>query len=159
MDLLTTYDNCTDAYRDGRSNIPVGDPSYQAKLDRDGDKVACDQPPAWFTPRTQPTPSRSTSPCDVKLKEAPAAFVVIPQTNPHPIPTCSPTPTPTATVTATPTKTVTTSASAVVPVKQPELPLTGTGTQYAVGGGLLLVVGALAVAAVVRRKKPKFVAE
>ena len=35
------YRNCTEAHRDGRYNIPKGDPDYQPKLDRDNDGIAC----------------------------------------------------------------------------------------------------------------------
>ena len=36
------YRNCTEAHRDGRYNIPKGDPAYQPKLDRDNDGIACE---------------------------------------------------------------------------------------------------------------------
>jgi hypothetical protein len=36
------YANCTEAHKDGRYNIPRGDPAYQQKLDRDNDGVACE---------------------------------------------------------------------------------------------------------------------
>ncbi len=36
------YKNCTEAHKDGRYNIPKGDPAYQAKLDRDNDGIACE---------------------------------------------------------------------------------------------------------------------
>ncbi|MEV7014368.1 LAETG motif-containing sortase-dependent surface protein [Streptomyces sp. NPDC093991] len=45
------FENCTDAYDDGYSNIPEGDEHYGEHLDRDGDGVGCDQPPADFVPR------------------------------------------------------------------------------------------------------------
>jgi LPXTG-motif cell wall-anchored protein len=48
-----SFDNCTEAYQAGRSNIPAGDPDYAAKLDRDNDGVACDNPPADFKPAPQ----------------------------------------------------------------------------------------------------------
>lgn len=37
------YDNCTAAFNDGVFNIAKSDPSYQSKLDRDGDGVACEK--------------------------------------------------------------------------------------------------------------------
>jgi hypothetical protein len=37
------YSDCDAAHADGRYNIPRGDPAYQAKLDRDGDGIACDR--------------------------------------------------------------------------------------------------------------------
>ncbi|MGD1172158.1 excalibur calcium-binding domain-containing protein [Mycobacterium seoulense] len=36
------YKNCTEAHKDGRYNIPRGDPAYQPKLDRDDDGIACE---------------------------------------------------------------------------------------------------------------------
>jgi hypothetical protein len=36
------YANCTEAHKDGRYNIPKGDPAYQPKLDRDNDGIACE---------------------------------------------------------------------------------------------------------------------
>lgn len=36
------YKNCSEARKDGRSNIPKGDPAYASKLDRDGDGIACE---------------------------------------------------------------------------------------------------------------------
>ncbi|WP_082951698.1 excalibur calcium-binding domain-containing protein [Mycobacterium sp. 852002-51057_SCH5723018] len=36
------YANCTEAHKDGRYNIPRGDPAYQQKLDRDNDGIACE---------------------------------------------------------------------------------------------------------------------
>lgn len=39
----TQYDNCTAAFNDGVFNIAKSDSSYQSKLDRDGDGVACEK--------------------------------------------------------------------------------------------------------------------
>lgn len=36
------YANCTQAHKDGRYNIPKGDPGYAPKLDRDKDGIACE---------------------------------------------------------------------------------------------------------------------
>nr|WP_231998472.1 MULTISPECIES: excalibur calcium-binding domain-containing protein [unclassified Mycobacterium] len=36
------YRNCSEARKDGRYNIPRGDPAYQQKLDRDNDGIACE---------------------------------------------------------------------------------------------------------------------
>ncbi|MEB3981439.1 excalibur calcium-binding domain-containing protein [Mycobacterium sp. 663a-19] len=36
------YRNCTEAHRDGRYNIPKGDPDYRPGLDRDNDGLACE---------------------------------------------------------------------------------------------------------------------
>ncbi|MCV7078460.1 excalibur calcium-binding domain-containing protein [Mycobacterium szulgai] len=38
------YANCDQAWADGRTNIPRGDPDYHPALDRDGDGWACDRP-------------------------------------------------------------------------------------------------------------------
>ncbi|MEU6380418.1 excalibur calcium-binding domain-containing protein [Streptomyces sp. NPDC046909] len=42
--------NCTDAYENGYANIPKGDEHYGTHLDRDGDGIGCDNPPAGFEP-------------------------------------------------------------------------------------------------------------
>ncbi|MBM4830995.1 excalibur calcium-binding domain-containing protein [Actinospica acidiphila] len=45
------FENCTDAYDNGYSNIPKSDAEHYGKhLDRDNDGVGCDQPPAGFVP-------------------------------------------------------------------------------------------------------------
>lgn len=44
------FQNCTEAYDNGYSNIPVGDEHYAERLDRDKDGIGCDQPPADFVP-------------------------------------------------------------------------------------------------------------
>ncbi|MCV7254163.1 excalibur calcium-binding domain-containing protein [Mycobacterium hackensackense] len=36
------YKNCTEAHKDGRYNIPQGDPDYKDSQVRDGDGVACE---------------------------------------------------------------------------------------------------------------------
>jgi hypothetical protein len=36
------YANCTAAHKDGRYDIPKGDPAYAPHLDRDGDGIACE---------------------------------------------------------------------------------------------------------------------
>lgn len=36
------YANCKAAAKDGRYNIPKGDPAYGAWLDRDSDGIACE---------------------------------------------------------------------------------------------------------------------
>ncbi|GAA0640870.1 hypothetical protein GCM10009535_17480 [Streptomyces thermocarboxydovorans] len=45
------FANCTEAYNNGYSNIPAGDQHYAKRLDRDGDGIGCDKPPAGFKPR------------------------------------------------------------------------------------------------------------
>ncbi|MEU1481010.1 excalibur calcium-binding domain-containing protein [Streptomyces sp. NPDC005760] len=42
------FENCTEAYAAGYANIPEGDEHYGSHLDRDGDGIACDLPPADF---------------------------------------------------------------------------------------------------------------
>ncbi|MCH6163514.1 excalibur calcium-binding domain-containing protein [Streptomyces marispadix] len=44
------FENCSAAYDAGYSNIRQGDEHYGKHLDRDGDGVGCDQPPADFVP-------------------------------------------------------------------------------------------------------------
>ncbi|MBT3164070.1 excalibur calcium-binding domain-containing protein [Streptomyces sp. Vc74B-19] len=44
------FENCTDAYDNGYSDIPRADEHYGKHLDRDNDGVGCDQPPAGFVP-------------------------------------------------------------------------------------------------------------
>ncbi|MEN3582960.1 excalibur calcium-binding domain-containing protein [Streptomyces sp. ZYX-F-203] len=46
------FPNCTTAYDSGYSNIPEGDRHYGSHLDRDGDGIGCDRPPAGFVPAT-----------------------------------------------------------------------------------------------------------
>jgi Spy/CpxP family protein refolding chaperone len=36
------YANCTEAHQDGRWDIPIGDPDYWDKGDRDHDGIACE---------------------------------------------------------------------------------------------------------------------
>lgn len=47
------FKNCTDAYKNGYSNISEGDDHYGKHLDRDGDGIGCDQPPANFKPHDE----------------------------------------------------------------------------------------------------------
>ncbi|WP_411575739.1 excalibur calcium-binding domain-containing protein [Streptomyces mutabilis] len=44
------FENCTEAYDAGYSNIKEGDEHYGDHLDRDKDGVGCDKPPAGFVP-------------------------------------------------------------------------------------------------------------
>ncbi|GAA4806056.1 excalibur calcium-binding domain-containing protein [Streptomyces ziwulingensis] len=44
------FENCAEAYEAGYANIQKGDEHYGAHLDRDGDGVGCDNPPADFVP-------------------------------------------------------------------------------------------------------------
>ncbi|MFC9115525.1 LAETG motif-containing sortase-dependent surface protein [Streptomyces sp. NPDC057092] len=48
------FENCTDAYDNGYSDIPKSDTEhYGTHLDRDNDGVGCDQPPSDFVPRDE----------------------------------------------------------------------------------------------------------
>ncbi|MFE7965911.1 LAETG motif-containing sortase-dependent surface protein [Streptomyces cellulosae] len=47
------FENCTEAYDNGYSNIPEGDEHYGEHLDRDKDGIGCDQPPSDFVPRDE----------------------------------------------------------------------------------------------------------
>lgn len=54
-----TYQNCLDVWNHIHRPIKKGEPGYSKKLDRDGDGVGCDIPPAGYTgpvPSTKPTP-------------------------------------------------------------------------------------------------------
>ena len=42
------FANCTEAYAAGYANLPRGDEHYGSHLDRDGDGIGCDKPPANF---------------------------------------------------------------------------------------------------------------
>ncbi|MEU3251506.1 excalibur calcium-binding domain-containing protein [Streptomyces sp. NPDC006997] len=44
------FPNCSEAYENGYADISETDEHYGKHLDRDGDGVGCDQPPADFVP-------------------------------------------------------------------------------------------------------------
>lgn len=44
------FENCAEAYANGYSGIPASDEHYGSHLDRDGDGLGCDNPPADFVP-------------------------------------------------------------------------------------------------------------
>ncbi|GGO44867.1 hypothetical protein GCM10012287_11410 [Streptomyces daqingensis] len=44
------FENCPAAYAAGYSEIAEGDEHYGTHLDRDGDGIGCDRPPAGFVP-------------------------------------------------------------------------------------------------------------
>lgn len=56
------FENCTEAYEAGYSNIPEGDEHYGDHLDRDQDGVGCDNPPSDFVPADHDTTSENTAP-------------------------------------------------------------------------------------------------
>ncbi|MEE1938399.1 excalibur calcium-binding domain-containing protein [Streptomyces sp. TRM 70361] len=52
------FKNCTAAYDAGHSNIPASSPHYGTHLDRDGDGIGCDKPPADFVPAPEEEKSK-----------------------------------------------------------------------------------------------------
>ncbi|MGW4020665.1 LAETG motif-containing sortase-dependent surface protein [Streptomyces sp. NPDC005009] len=46
----TPFENCSEAYENGHANIPETSDHYGEHLDRDGDGIGCDKPPADFEP-------------------------------------------------------------------------------------------------------------
>lgn len=56
------FANCAEAYEAGYANIPASHPYYSKALDRDGDGVACDNPPADFTPAPSASPTPKPTP-------------------------------------------------------------------------------------------------
>jgi LPXTG-motif cell wall-anchored protein len=70
------FKNCTEAYENGAANIPEADEHYGRHLDRDGDGVGCDKPPAGFVPTedeaadvTEDTSADTTGQQDTDLAE------------------------------------------------------------------------------------------
>ncbi|MEZ3179844.1 excalibur calcium-binding domain-containing protein [Streptomyces pimonensis] len=49
----TPFDNCSEAYANGHADIPATSDHYGKHLDRDGDGIGCDNPPAGFTPHEE----------------------------------------------------------------------------------------------------------
>ncbi|NNN35087.1 excalibur calcium-binding domain-containing protein [Streptomyces sp. S3(2020)] len=62
------FANCTEAYENGYANIPEGDEHYGTHLDRDGDGIGCDSPPADFTP-AKDQEADAAAPKDTDLAE------------------------------------------------------------------------------------------
>jgi LPXTG-motif cell wall-anchored protein len=83
-----SFKSCAEAYAAGYANIPVGDPHYAKRLDRDGDGIACDNPPYGFEPHEEES-------------AAPSPTVTL---------TMTPSPTPSAEVVTTPSPASTPSA-------------------------------------------------
>ncbi len=75
-----SFDNCTEAYNAGVANIPKTSPLYGPHLDRDGDGIGCDNPPAGFTPR--PTPGKPTPTTAASVGAKPQDGAALPQTGP-----------------------------------------------------------------------------
>ncbi|SNX58287.1 LPXTG-motif cell wall-anchored protein [Streptomyces sp. TLI_55] len=63
------FENCTDAYAAGYANIPKDDEHYGPHLDRDGDGIGCDQPPADFVPAADKTTGETTDKAGDDLAE------------------------------------------------------------------------------------------
>ncbi|MEU2781879.1 MULTISPECIES: excalibur calcium-binding domain-containing protein [Streptomyces] len=55
------FTNCSEAYASGYSDIPRGDRHYGSHLDRDGDGLGCDSPPAGFVPADDKKPDDKKS--------------------------------------------------------------------------------------------------
>jgi LPXTG-motif cell wall-anchored protein len=49
----TPFENCSEAYENGHANIPETSAHYGEHLDRDGDGIGCDKPPADFKPHEE----------------------------------------------------------------------------------------------------------
>ncbi|MFF9483742.1 LAETG motif-containing sortase-dependent surface protein [Streptomyces sp. NPDC014676] len=49
----TPFENCAEAYENGHADIPETSDHYGEHLDRDGDGIGCDKPPADFTPHEE----------------------------------------------------------------------------------------------------------
>ncbi|MER6180910.1 excalibur calcium-binding domain-containing protein [Streptomyces sp. NPDC001652] len=62
------FANCTEAYENGYANIPESDEHYGTHLDRDGDGIGCDSPPADFTP-AEDQEADAAAPKDTDLAE------------------------------------------------------------------------------------------
>ncbi|MEU6544067.1 excalibur calcium-binding domain-containing protein [Streptomyces sp. NPDC046859] len=63
------FANCAEAYASGYSDIPRGDRHYGAHLDRDGDGLGCDSPPAGFVPADDKGESGDTRPDGTKSED------------------------------------------------------------------------------------------
>lgn len=121
---MTSYRNCTELNAVYPGGVTKHHPAYRESLDRDHDGVACEQD--GFLPESQSTtPTASPS-----ASESPSAS-------------------PSASV--RPSTSVSSHTSTTT---GPQLPLTGPGEGFLVGGGLL-AVGVL-VALVVRRRRVRF---
>ncbi|MFJ9667534.1 excalibur calcium-binding domain-containing protein [Streptomyces sp. NPDC101219] len=54
------FKSCADAYANGYESISQGDDHYGEHLDRDGDGIGCDEPPADFEPHDNEFLTRDT---------------------------------------------------------------------------------------------------
>ncbi len=75
-----SFANCDQAYAAGQSNIPKSSPNYSAKLDRDRDGIACDNPPPGFKPAGNTSTGTAVTPpggADQLPKTGPAMEVGI----------------------------------------------------------------------------------
>lgn len=129
--LVSIYKNCDAVRAAGKAPILIGDPNYSPKFDGDHDGIGCEVGEHETPPSPVPSPS---SPSPIKTTVAPT-----------PIKT-----------TSTPTKPATLTKSAATVVKpaaptEATLPVTGSGTTWAIVGALLLAMGVALVVATKRR--------
>lgn len=80
--MILSFDNCTEAYEAGFSNIPRTHPSYAPKLDRDNDGVGCDNPPAGFQPRKEAEGSADGTQTGTKVETGGGTGDQLPKTGP-----------------------------------------------------------------------------
>ncbi len=66
----TPFANCGEAYANGHASIPASSPHYRPALDRDGDGIGCDNPPAGFVPA-----SEESAPAGAKPSASPSVSV------------------------------------------------------------------------------------
>lgn len=66
------FENCTEAYDNGYSNIPKGDKHYGEHLDRDKDGIGCDQPPSDFVPHDESDDGAGAGPAAPRRRRAAA---------------------------------------------------------------------------------------
>lgn len=57
----TPFENCSEAYANGHANIPAASDHYGKHLDRDGDGIGCDKPPADFKPAEDDTEAEDST--------------------------------------------------------------------------------------------------
>ncbi|MGY0067174.1 LAETG motif-containing sortase-dependent surface protein [Streptomyces sp. QTS137] len=62
------FKNCPEAYAAGYANIPASSEHYGKHLDRDGDGIGCDNPPAGFVPAADEEKDKDTGSDDGTTK-------------------------------------------------------------------------------------------
>lgn len=75
-----SFDNCTQAYAAGRSNIPKSDPMYGKHLDRDNDGIGCDNPPPGF--QTKPATAPGDTSTGTQTETGAGTGTTLPKTGP-----------------------------------------------------------------------------